>query len=83
MDIHREETRLVAERAAQWCCRLRTADLGEKAEFLRWLKQSPKNVREMLIALAWDELLHALDPGRQVNVETLAATTAKVINISE
>src|SRR5687768_14846217 len=52
VDAHQVGNRLLAERAAEWLCRLETADLDEKAQFVNWLKQSPAHVREMLLAMA-------------------------------
>lgn len=44
----------VAERAHAWLAKLPTATLEERAEFTRWLKASPLNVREVLLATMWE-----------------------------
>lgn len=57
---HDIEEALLAERAAEWVHRLPNASPQQQAEFFRWLKQSPKHVREMLLAMSWDEWLGVL-----------------------
>jgi ferric-dicitrate binding protein FerR (iron transport regulator) len=80
---HIDEDRLLAERAAEWLCRLQTAGPAEKALFVRWLRQSPAHVREMLIAMAWDDFLRHVDPQHKMNVEALAAQRSNVVRISK
>lgn len=50
---------LLAERAALWLQRLPGASPRQRAAFLRWLRQSPNHVREMLLAVVCDELLRS------------------------
>lgn len=69
MDTPHEEDRLLAERAAEWLYRLETATLKEKAAFFRWLKESPRHVREMLIAIAWEESLREVDPNHKIDID--------------
>jgi ferric-dicitrate binding protein FerR (iron transport regulator) len=83
VDAHFEEDRLLAEHAAEWLCRLPTAGAAEKEQFLHWLKQSPAHVREMLIAMAWDDFLRHVDPQHKMNVEALATQRPNVIRIAK
>lgn len=47
----------IAEQAAEWLARLPNADVGQKQEFLKWLKRSPSHVAELLLAVGVDEAL--------------------------
>jgi ferric-dicitrate binding protein FerR (iron transport regulator) len=47
----------MAEEAAQWLERLKSADLSERQQFWTWLLESPAHVREVLVANACDLLL--------------------------
>lgn len=75
-NLNREEELLVAERAAEWLSRLRTAGAQERAEFFGWLKESRQHVREVLLATTWDTLLSHLDPDHRVDVEQLMAKSS-------
>jgi transmembrane sensor len=77
MSAHREEERLVAERAADWLRRLETADAAERAAFVAWLKESPRHVREILLAATWDKVLDTLDGQRRVDLDALFAQGAR------
>jgi ferric-dicitrate binding protein FerR (iron transport regulator) len=83
MDAHFEEDRLLAEHAAEWLCRLQTASTAEKTQFMEWLRQSPTHVREMLIAMAWDDFLRHVGPRHKMNVAALASPRSNVVRISE
>src|SRR6266481_4318868 len=76
LSAHREEELLVAERAADWLRRLDTADASERAAFVAWLKESPRHVREILLATTWDKVLDKLDSQRRVNLDALIAQGA-------
>ncbi len=65
MDSYLENV-LLAERAAEWLHRLPNADTQQRKHFVRWLKESPKHVREMLLAMRCDELLRSTRPGRSM-----------------
>lgn len=67
---------LVAERAALWYSQLRHADLSVRREFVRWLKQSPLHVREMLFASGLDLELGKHDPERKIDLEALFTRAA-------
>lgn len=72
MNTNPEEL-LVAERAAEWLERLKEAGPYERAEFNRWLRESPRHVREILLATTWDSALGNMDPDRRIDVERLIA----------
>jgi transmembrane sensor len=76
VSAHREEELLVAERAADWLRRLDTANAAERAGFVAWLKESPRHVREILLATTWDKVLDKLDSQRHVNLDALIAQGA-------
>lgn len=62
MRMSREETQrsIIAEQAAQWLCNLREADEAQQQQFLAWLKQSPRHVKEFLFAdTVWREVEQA------------------------
>ncbi len=71
MNTNREEEQLVAERAAEWLERLKNAGPEERAEFFQWLKESRRNVREVLLATAWDALSNNVDPDHRVDIQAL------------
>lgn len=52
----------IAEQAAEWVARLPNADLAQKRQFLRWLKQSPSHVAELLAAVHIDDALRNPSP---------------------
>jgi len=69
--LNREEALVIAERADEWLERIKSTEY-DKAEFLRWLKQSPVHIREMLLATTWDRTFeHALDPEHTIDIEAL------------
>lgn len=67
------EDLLVAQRAAEWLERLKEAGPHDRAEFNRWLRESPRHVREILLATTWDTALGNMDPDRRIDVERLIA----------
>jgi transmembrane sensor len=73
---HDQHEFLVAERAALWCSQLPHADGSLRREFVRWLKQSPLHVREMLFANALDLELGKYDPERKIDLEALFTRAA-------
>lgn len=50
----------VSEQAADWLIALKGGDMTEeeKLAYVRWLKQSPKHVREILELVNLEQLLH-------------------------
>jgi transmembrane sensor len=58
----------IAEQAAEWLERLKTAGPQERAAYLAWLRESRLHVREMLLATAWDRVLDDLERGKSKTV---------------
>lgn len=58
-------SKLASEQAADWLLRSRDGGLNvaDRHEYVRWLKQSPAHVREMLESAALEELLRSADLG--------------------
>lgn len=79
MNANREEELLVAERAAEWLDRLKKAGPQERAEFFRWLKDSPRHVREMLLATTLETELPRIDPERRIDIEELLARSIPTV----
>jgi transmembrane sensor len=73
---HDQHEFLVAERAALWCSQLPHANGSLRREFVRWLKQSPLHVREMLFANALDLELGKYDPERKIDLDALFTRAA-------
>lgn len=50
----------ISEQAADWLIAIKGGDLSEeqKLKYVRWLKQSPKHIREMLELVSLEQLLH-------------------------
>jgi transmembrane sensor len=72
----------LATEAAAWIERLKTAGAKERAEFARWLRQSPAHVREALLASSWDLVLHYAAHGRKLDIDKyVAASSANIIGI--
>lgn len=53
--------RLISEEAADWLVRLREGGPSDRLEYVRWLKQSPAHVREMLELASLEGLLRSAD----------------------
>lgn len=53
--------RLISVEAADWLLRLREGSLRDRQEYVRWLKQSPEHVREMLELTSLEGLLRTAD----------------------
>jgi ferric-dicitrate binding protein FerR (iron transport regulator) len=53
--------RLISVEAADWLLRLRDGRLSDRQEYVRWLKQSPLHVREMLELASLEGLLRNAD----------------------
>jgi len=77
MNAHREEELLMAERAADWLRRLETANPQECAAFVAWLKESPRHVREILLATTWDRVLNAIDREHRLDIDELSVRGSK------
>jgi transmembrane sensor len=64
---------LRAQQASAWVSVLAQADAERHDEFIAWLKESPLNVREFLLAQAIDQSLDQLDVKRRVDLDSLLA----------
>ncbi|MBL8271159.1 FecR family protein [Steroidobacter sp.] len=57
MRANHRETQTISEQASQWLGILADGGDAERAEFLKWLKQSPRHIEEFLFASAtWQRL---------------------------
>lgn len=75
---HQIET-LHAQQASAWVEILREPSAQQRAEFVAWLKESPRNVRDFLSMLALDQALHRLDAERRQDIESLLAQADRSI----
>lgn len=76
-DTERREELLAAELAADWLRRLKTGGPEVQAAFGRWLRESPRNVREILVATAYRHALEHMKDHHRVDVEALKARCAE------
>src|SRR5580658_2597576 len=65
--------RLHAEQASAWLETLSHASPGQRTAFVAWLKESPRNVRDILLMLTLDQALEHLDAARNHDVRALIA----------
>ncbi|WP_116808520.1 FecR family protein [Steroidobacter cummioxidans] len=79
---HSQHDRLVAAEAGRWLERLPTASSAERQQFIAWLKQSPHNVRELLLSHVIDDGLSRIDPQRKLSTE-LHTGGSNVVEFSE
>jgi transmembrane sensor len=73
---------ILATEAAAWIERLKTAGPKERAEFARWLRQSPAHVREALLASSWELVLNHVSHGRKVDIDRyIAASSTNILDV--
>lgn len=72
-DTERREELLAAELAADWLRRLKNDAPDVQAAFGRWLRESPRHVREILLATAYQQALRHMKDHHRVDVDTLKA----------
>jgi transmembrane sensor len=72
-DLDRQIDNLRARQASAWVSALAKPGAGQHAEFVAWLKESPLNVREFLLAYSIDQGLSQVDPQRRCDIEALLA----------
>lgn len=72
----RMEELLEAERAAEWLQRLEDGGPEVQAEFARWLRESPRHVREVLLATAIRNALKHFNADYRLNVSEIRAKAA-------
>lgn len=79
----RMEELLEAERAAEWLQRLEDGGPEIQAEFARWLRESPRHVREVLLATAIRNALKHFNADYRLNVSEIRAKAAgSVVDIN-
>jgi transmembrane sensor len=64
---------LRAQQASAWVSALAKPDADTREAFIAWLKESPLNVREFLLAHAIEQSLGQLDTQRRIDVDALLA----------
>ena len=64
---------LHAQQASAWVQILLDPTAEQRAEFVKWLKDSPRNVRDLLFMLTIEQALDHLDAGRLRDIELLLA----------
>ncbi|MGE0115853.1 MAG: FecR family protein [Steroidobacteraceae bacterium] len=64
---------LHAQQASEWVQVLQNPSPEQRAAFVVWLKESPRNVREFLLMLTVEQALDRLDTRRLHDIETLLA----------
>src|ERR1700733_6084452 len=64
---------LHAQQASAWVQILLDPTAEQRAAFVRWLKDSPRNVRDLLFMLTIEQSLDHLDAGRLRDIESLLA----------
>ena len=83
VEARRAEDRQLAETAVEWLHRLETAGVEERAKFLHWLKESPWNIREVLIAATWDSALKNVDSRRKLDIAEIVSRRSTVTYLQE
>ena len=73
MNDQRQLETLHAQRASAWVEVLRQPTARQRAEFIAWLKESPRNVRDFLAMYALDGALGEFDAERHHDIESLLA----------
>jgi transmembrane sensor len=72
-DLDRKIGSLRAEQASAWVSALAKPGSDRHEEFIAWLKESPTNVREFLLAYAIEQSLDQLDSQRRCDIDLLLA----------
>jgi len=72
-DLDQKIDDLRAQQASAWISALAKPNHDRQKEFVAWLKESPSNVREFLLAYAIDQSLEHLDSQRRVDIDALLA----------
>lgn len=89
MRANRRETQTISEQASQWLCALAEGGEAERAEFLTWLKQSPRHIEEFLFVSATWQQLRETGASRPMDIDAVLAEleagkgTATVIPLKE
>jgi transmembrane sensor len=75
------EKRVIAERATEWLHKLEGASSDERAEFWRWLIESPEHVRAMLDAKMLDVILAAFLRQHPLDIGDLEQRVTNVLQL--
>jgi transmembrane sensor len=78
-----DEETLTAERAAEWLSRLEQADTREKESFLKWLRRSPENSGELLVATSTDIVMRQLFRDQRIDVDRFLSSSANVLSVAD
>jgi transmembrane sensor len=62
---------LHAQRASAWLQALLDPSAEQRTQFVKWLKESPRNVRDFLLMLTLEQALDHLDSKRLTDIEAL------------
>ncbi len=72
-DLDRQIGKLRAQQASAWVTELSKPGSDQPLAFVAWLKESPANVREFLMAWSIDQSLDQLDSQRRIDIDALLA----------
>lgn len=72
-DLDQQIGSLRAQQASAWVGALSKPDNQRHREFVAWLKESPLNVREFLLAYSIEQSLDQLDTQRRYDIDSLLA----------
>jgi transmembrane sensor len=72
-NLDQQISSLRARQASAWVSALAKPDSEVRETFIAWLKESPVNVREFLLAHALEQSLSQLDAQRSIDVDALLA----------
>lgn len=64
---------LQAQQVSTWVEVLKSPTQGQRSQFVQWLKESPRNLREFLIMFAIEQELNSLDADRKLDIQALVA----------
>ena len=74
MELNNRQLELLhAQQASAWIQALQDPTPEQRASFVKWLKSSPRNVRDFLFMLTVDQALDHFDAKRITNIEALLA----------
>jgi transmembrane sensor len=77
--LERQIGHLRAQQASAWVSALAKPDHDQHQAFIAWLKESPLNVREFLLAYSIEQSLDELDSQRRVDIDALLAQISPVV----
>lgn len=81
MTVHKDKS--IAEQAAEWLKRLKTAKREVRQEFLDWLSESPLHVREVLLALTLDTELRLYFRRHRMDAKAILDSAVNVHELGE